>query len=394
MVLVPRRSKPAVLRRKSPHASRKRRSQAAAINLSVARQAAQKRRQDLGDAVESARTLVDGIIKRVAENKSLKESTLRQQVYRSVGRLETKRKPNAWNAFMHKIACEANEDQVTGNKLKANKLVTPEVRERYNNLTPEERVTLLDEFKAYRTSNETGHYITEKSDHHAALAKVKEVERLLVSLEHQHNIQFVFAAARGSMQSYFEPYVFITETASAFWNVSIPDKEDRWAQRLEGFCVGGVKELLAKDKLSNSDLLERIRDMLAQKLVQVTNDPKAKMVYARFEQDVVNKYGVVLEGWPFPTLRNLSDERPSNAKLMQLYRDLLESKCYFRKLTSEEIATRDAISIGPNTNRAKQPRGANMVATTSNSASGPNTLFNSLAPQVPQQWDSRVTLVA
>ncbi|QRV75838.1 hypothetical protein RhiJN_10832 [Ceratobasidium sp. AG-Ba] len=311
--------------------------------MSVARQATLKRREALGTAVANTRNLMDGVIQRVANDNSLKVSTL------------------------------------PGSKVKAHKLMTPELRRRYENLTDEERAELLDGLTDYRTSNETGHYITEKSDHHAALAKLGQIDRLLESLEHQHDIQFLFVAVRGSMQSYFKPHVSITGGAQTFWNMSNQENVERWTQRLEGLCVGGIEELLAKDKLSNSDLLVKIRDKLTQKLVEITNDPKVKMVYARFEQDITNKYGVILEGWPFLPLRNLSDERPSNSKLSQLYQSLLDNKCYFRKLTSDELETREA-NCERSTTGGKGPKQTKQRQTTHLVN---NTSLNTLAPQVP-----------
>lgn len=76
--------------------------------------------------------------------------------------------------------------------------------------------------------------------------------------------------------------------------------------------------------------------------VNVTGDPKATMSYAKYERDIVDKYNIVLEGWPFPTIRNLADERASNSELVQLYQRLIHGECFFRKLTQEEIHARSA----------------------------------------------------
>lgn len=58
------------------------------------------------------------------------------------------------------------------------------------------------------------------------------------------------------------------------------------------------------------------------------------MSYARFEQDITDKYNVVLVGWPFPTFRNLADESASNPELATLLDSLTRGTCYFRKLTT------------------------------------------------------------
>ncbi|KAG8679530.1 hypothetical protein FRC09_018917 [Ceratobasidium sp. 395] len=88
-----------------------------------------------------------------------------------------------------------------------------------------------------------------------------------------------------------------------------------FSKRLEGFCVGGVH-------------------------ITVTGDDKATMSYQKYEDCIVGKYGVVLENWPFPKLRNLSEERASNPQLEKLHQDLQNDKIYFWKLTSDEIEAR------------------------------------------------------
>ncbi|KAG8752941.1 hypothetical protein FRC12_011729 [Ceratobasidium sp. 428] len=88
------------------------------------------------------------------------------------------------------------------------------------------------------------------------------------------------------------------------------------------------------------DIRTDVRTLLNKKLVTVTGDAKATMSYQKYEVNIVGKYGIVLENWPFPTLRNLSDERASNSQLERLHQDLINDKIYFRKLTSAEIEAR------------------------------------------------------
>lgn len=82
------------------------------------------------------------------------------------------------------------------------------------------------------------------------------------------------------------------------------------------------------------------------------------MSYARFEQDITSRYGVVLEGWPFPTLRNLADERASNDQLRKLLDALITGKCFFRKLTPVEVQARQlgAMNVPISVARARAPR--------------------------------------
>lgn len=82
------------------------------------------------------------------------------------------------------------------------------------------------------------------------------------------------------------------------------------------------------------------------------------MSYARFDQDITAKYGVVLEGWPFETFRNLADERASNDQLRRLLDSLHSGGCYFRKLTAAEVLARQSGGGGSSTSntRTRAPR--------------------------------------
>ncbi|KAG9091257.1 hypothetical protein FS749_016672 [Ceratobasidium sp. UAMH 11750] len=240
---------------------------------------------------------------------------------------------------MHKVADEANEGKYTCT-IKVNDLVTDEVRERYRNLTDDQREEILADHCDYRNSNATGSYITDKSDHHAARAKLDAVDKLLDSLQEQHSVHFLFIAVPGTPTSYVKRHITITSAVERFWVLSCPEAMHTWSTRLESFCVGGIHELLIKDQQSSLDIRGQIRVLLGQKLAQISGDPKATMSYARYERDIVDRYGIILEGWPFPVLRNLADERASNTELALLHRRLANNECFFRKLTDAEIEAR------------------------------------------------------
>jgi hypothetical protein len=81
-------------------------------------------------------------------------------------------------------------------------------------------------------------------------------------------------------------------------------------------------------------------------LGKVTNDPEATMVYAKYESDIVDRYQVVLEGWPLPMF-----ESPSRIGTMKELDRLVEAlegsddaapTCRFRELSDDEYTTHQA----------------------------------------------------
>ncbi|KAG9086849.1 hypothetical protein FS749_003327 [Ceratobasidium sp. UAMH 11750] len=352
------KSKQRLLRRQSPHAPRKKVSNVGHITALAAAMAARQRQTDLSASISQLQTLMDGLIKSTAIKFTVKECVVRSQLYRSNNHAEKKRGPSLWNGFLWTIADEANEGRQVGEKAKINSLVTDEVRERYRNLSDEERAEILAKHREYRDANSKGRYITDKSDHHAAMSKIKSVNKTLHSLYEQHDAHFLLIVVRGSPTSYLKPQIISTTEADKFWTLSGIQDVHAWATRLEAFCTGGILDLLSKDAQSGSHIRGQIRTLLGQKLVSITGDVKATMSYAKYERDIVDKYNVVLEGWPFSTIRNLADERASNSELAQLYQRLLNGGCYFRELTQEEIDERSArdVSAADSTRKLRAPR--------------------------------------
>ncbi|KAG8688517.1 hypothetical protein FRC09_012871 [Ceratobasidium sp. 395] len=341
MAIIVSKTKERLLRLQKPHApARKRTSKAGRLNLSVAAQAARDRRKKIVDKGIGISTLMNGLIVRQAEDLGVKDSALRQQVFRSANRIEQRRAPSVWNGFLRQVADEANQGRAVGDKVKVHQLVTDDVCDRYRKLTNAQREEILADQKKYQQSNTTGAYITEKSDLHAAAAKLTTIKQVLESLTQQHNIDFLFVAVRSTPNSHVQPTVMSTPAVDKFIDLAGAEPLATFSKRLEGFCVGGVHELLAKDQKASLDIRTEVRALLNKKLVTVTGDEKATMSYQKYEDCIVGKYGVVLENWPFPKLRNLSEERASNSQLEKLHQDLQNDKIYFRKLTSDEIEAR------------------------------------------------------
>lgn len=70
--------------------------------------------------------------------------------------------------------------------------------------------------------------------------------------------------------------------------------------------------------------------------VDITGNPKAVMRYANYEEEIVIRYGIKLEGWTYDKLKNPSDLSSSLAPLRALYDAIENGTCRFVKLTAAE----------------------------------------------------------
>jgi hypothetical protein len=77
-------------------------------------------------------------------------------------------------------------------------------------------------------------------------------------------------------------------------------------------------------------------------LVEITGNPKAVMQYSRYEEDIVQRYGIVLEGWTYENLVNPSELSSSLPPLTILLEALKSGDCKFVKLSAAERKEREA----------------------------------------------------
>jgi hypothetical protein len=75
--------------------------------------------------------------------------------------------------------------------------------------------------------------------------------------------------------------------------------------------------------------------------VDITRDEDAKMAYTWYEEDIVQRYGVVVDGWVGPFI-NPSTMSTSLVNLRALAQAWKSGECRFRKLTAAEAAARKA----------------------------------------------------
>ncbi|KAJ6583127.1 hypothetical protein DFH09DRAFT_1309363 [Mycena vulgaris] len=83
-----------------------------------------------------------------------------------------------------------------------------------------------------------------------------------------------------------------------------------------------------------------IREGITAKLVAITGQENAQMVYVWYEEDIIQKSGVILVGWTFPELVNPTELSTSLPALQELHEAIQSDKGKFVKLTAELLKTR------------------------------------------------------
>ena len=70
--------------------------------------------------------------------------------------------------------------------------------------------------------------------------------------------------------------------------------------------------------------------------VDITGNPKAMMRYVNYEEEIVIRYGIKLEGWTYENLKNPSELSSSLPPLRALSEAIDNGTCKFVKLTATE----------------------------------------------------------
>ena len=74
----------------------------------------------------------------------------------------------------------------------------------------------------------------------------------------------------------------------------------------------------------------------------ITGNPKALMHYTRYEEEIVQRYGIELQGWTYDKLINPSALSSSLPPLKALHDSLVKGTCKFVKLSTAERVAREA----------------------------------------------------
>lgn len=77
-------------------------------------------------------------------------------------------------------------------------------------------------------------------------------------------------------------------------------------------------------------------------LVEITGNPKALMHYTRYKEEIVQQYGIELQGWSYKKLMNPSTLSSSLPPLKTLHDALITGTCKFVKLTAAKRKAHEA----------------------------------------------------
>ncbi|KAF8233274.1 hypothetical protein L208DRAFT_1396072 [Tricholoma matsutake] len=200
----------------------------------------------------------------VAHHKSLWQVQLEVHMGRQVSHTERK-KTNVWNAFCWKKSQEKENDPNTDVHTACGKDVFQDLvrnnQDEYNNLSKQEHINLVEEFKKQKATQTKAFHVSMKSRINDATHTLAAVESKLNNLKSRTGVKTMLFVTRGSTNLPMKGVTFVTPGVKHFLEgVKKSDPQDCLG-KMEGFAVQGVKGWRHGKKSSTAHLGDLCRDM-------------------------------------------------------------------------------------------------------------------------------------
>lgn len=233
-------------------------------------------------------------------------------------------------------------------------------------LGPEEREEILREHKESSSSSINAPRVSPRARIQDFSNTVANIKKLIDGLKLRVGIEGFFCIVRNTTAYHTQPQWFFTSNQLEKY---MPLAAKNWSlhnvgTKLEAFAIAGcdpISELfihsvfiimhsihfhraidMCNTSKKKADYYKMaIREKIQTMLIDITGNPTATMQYSRYEQDIVQRYGIVLEGWTYETLVNPSELSTSLPPLCALYNALTDGTCKFVKLTLAQKKERE-----------------------------------------------------
>ncbi|EMD37548.1 hypothetical protein CERSUDRAFT_94550 [Gelatoporia subvermispora B] len=268
-------------------------------------------------------------------------------MFSGAANVHNSRKPNAYNAWGHKLAKEAREHEEHGGSVIDLLDAQKERLDEYHKLSAEDKEKLIEELTEERDIRRFGVRLCQRGCTNDLRSTCNKVESLLHDLKHRVSIEYMLCIVRNTDEYTMDPCWYFSNMAIneylkgavlRGWDVG------KIGALMEAFAVAGCEHtrILQTAKAKADWYKAYIRDKINGMLVEITKNPKAAMNYLHFGRDIIIKYSIDLIGWTHDKFANPSDLSTSLPPLQKLKAVLDDGKCFFVKLTPGEREKREA----------------------------------------------------
>ncbi|OBZ67744.1 hypothetical protein A0H81_12133 [Grifola frondosa] len=255
------------------------------------------------------------------------------------------RKPNAYNAWVHHIAKEVNEDAEIGTAISLVDLQRDRMDD-YRALTTEQKTAMISDLIDTRDSKSAGLRLCQRARTQDINTTCAKIEQLITGASCRDGIDGFYCLFSNTPDFRMEPrWYFTKKEIASFLQGGVVHKGfdlDRIGALAEAFAVAGCDymSMLRTSKSKAEYLKTEIRNRISSLLCEITGNPKATMNYVNYERDIVLHYGIQLVGWTADKFSNPSELSNSLGPLQKLKNALENGDCRFERLSTTELAER------------------------------------------------------
>ncbi|KAF8478343.1 hypothetical protein JB92DRAFT_3149602 [Gautieria morchelliformis] len=305
--------------------------------------------EDLQNHWRSQDALAEELAKKHGKTvKWMKEAILRVGKYGA-----TRRKVSPYNALKHAISLDVNADLPPGEK--ANTIALNQIAKEHGDwrdIPKEDMAKMIRSVEAKRALVKKGI----RAKPLAQMASVRQVhkgiEENLKALGQSCKTSSLCVTVRTSPHHLNEPLFAADAISKDFIEIVLGWDINEFCLKYESFALFRLKGVAMNSNDKAVMTRRRVRGLVTRGLREITGNGTLDMSWKNFEQDIVDEYRVVIDGWPSSVF---DPSKLGYRGLEPILHALEEGRCQWRKLCDDEFKKRQA-EIAANGGIKKGPR--------------------------------------
>ncbi|KAK7029459.1 hypothetical protein VNI00_014492 [Paramarasmius palmivorus] len=303
-------------------------------------------RQKMNNAIREVGSYVRAKCLELAHDYKRKPRYFEDRIYNGgVKMVRQRNKINAFNAFK---SLKAKENEKAGGKKLSAAELGSQLKTEYKALTKEEKEELVKKFADLRSTEVVVPSIMGRSISQEAAHLLSNIVGLIKSMSVRVGVEAILLVTRNRPEPFMEPYWFISNQAYGDYLATIAkQKFDYMAigEKMQSFAIAkcDVANLASSANTKVRALKSVIRETMRSQVEEckrqrgtLDDGKEVKVHYENFEHLMTYDQGIILEGWPFKEIKNLSALSSSIKDLENLRSKLNNGSCKLRLLGDDE----------------------------------------------------------
>ncbi|GBE82646.1 hypothetical protein SCP_0410310 [Sparassis crispa] len=216
----------------------------------------------------------------------------------------------------------------------------PSVKEKWDAMSHDERIVLTDlllkKLEEQRAMQVLSVQNVSINAFHDVRSNLTSIQDQIEALHVRTGTEVLMVTIRSSNDHFNWLHVFFTSNClSDFFAVVLNMQLTDIAMQMESYCLSSIQGLINNSHDQMMELKSHITKLINDQFREVTDGGATRLYYTNFDKKIMEKYGVVIEGWPLTKFCSPSDVR-SRSEIEILCRAWESGETQFHKLSHKE----------------------------------------------------------